>query len=406
MHIGYDIKNGVEYGKICCSHWIDGKDKKTYTNLGRVIDKQKHIFKNRKRGLFQFDVLTGEYHSLDEDEYSSSGSSSRHALILNFGDAWFIDKYLHESGLYECILNIPCNNQDTVLSLLQFYMLNELGLYRAKDWFKHSFASVLYPQASLSSQRISEQLEQIGSEEAVSSFFFAYIGYMKNAGEDIQNILIDSTWLPNSIHFPLTGVSNHNGKISNEIRLIYVTQEKTGIPVFFRYVQGTIPDVTTLASTVKELSQNGVSVSEVLLDVGYYSEKNVIELYKAGIHFVCRMKENLRLYKELAAHYRTALEAEENLVKFGKRLVFIVKKSVSLAPGCPGYAYVCLDISRRAIETERLLDRMDLKEALPEDLFSSLESEGIFVIASSKDLSKEDILPVTIQDSRLSRPLM
>ncbi len=46
MPIGYDMKKGVEYGKICCSHWIDGKDKKTYVNLGRVIDKEKLIFKN------------------------------------------------------------------------------------------------------------------------------------------------------------------------------------------------------------------------------------------------------------------------------------------------------------------------------------------------------------------------
>ena len=49
MYISYDRKNGVEYGKICCSHWIDGKDRKTYINLGRVIDKDNHIFKTERK---------------------------------------------------------------------------------------------------------------------------------------------------------------------------------------------------------------------------------------------------------------------------------------------------------------------------------------------------------------------
>ncbi|WP_289220770.1 hypothetical protein [Ileibacterium valens] len=54
MYLCYDRKNGVVYGKVCCSHWVDGKDRKTYINLGRVIDKKNYIFKNRKRGLFRY----------------------------------------------------------------------------------------------------------------------------------------------------------------------------------------------------------------------------------------------------------------------------------------------------------------------------------------------------------------
>lgn len=394
MHIGYDIKKGVEYGKVCCSHWVDGKDKKTYINLGRVIDKERHIFKNRKMGLFQYDLQTGEYLPLDEDEFSSSAAQRTHALILNFGDSWFIDQYLRQSGLYECVQAVSCSHSDTVFALIQFYILNELGLCHAADWYEHSYASILYPHASLSSQRISEQLTKIGSEESYRAFFASYIHYMIEAGENIENILIDSTGLPNSIHFPLTGISNHNGTISNEVRLIYVTQEETGIPVFLRYVQGTIPDVSTVAATVRQLDEAGINISQALLDAGYYSEKNIAELYKAGVHFVCRMKENLKLYKELASECRTSLETQENMVKFGKRIVFISKKQVELAPECIGYAYVCLDISRRSMETERLLDRMDPKAQLSSELYESLESEGIFVLVSSRNLSAAEILPV------------
>lgn len=394
MHIGYDMKKGVEYGKICCSHWIDGKDKKTYVNLGRVIDKEKLIFKNRQRGLFQFIPENNEYISLDESEYSLPAASSRHSLILNFGDSWFLDQYIRQTGLFECIEKIHCSHVDTVLALVQYYILNNLGLCHACDWYEHSYASLLYPQANMSSQRISEQLAQIGSEESYRSFFASYIDLLKKECVDIQNILIDSTGLPNSIHFPLTGLSNHNGKISNEVRLIYVTQEQSGIPVYLRYVQGTVPDVSTVSATILELAENGIPVDEALLDAGYYSEKNIQTLYKANIRFVCRMKQNLSLYKALAAEYKAQLESQENMVKFGKRVVFIKKKPVQLAPNCPGFAYICLDLARKSIETEKLLDRLDPKENVSSELFESLESEGIFVLASSVNLPVEQILPV------------
>lgn len=103
MHIGYDTKKGVEYGKLCCSHWVDGKDKKTYINLGRIIDKEKHIFKNRQRGLFQYLPEQDEYILLDESEYASMPAKPASSLILNFGDAWFLHQYLENSGLSKCI---------------------------------------------------------------------------------------------------------------------------------------------------------------------------------------------------------------------------------------------------------------------------------------------------------------
>lgn len=101
----------------------------------------------------------------------------------------------------------------------------------------------LNPQAVCTSQRLSEQLAKIGSDDSYHDFFVGYLSFMEEAGEDLNNILIDSTGLPNSIHFPLTAVSTHNGKVSSEVRLIYVTQEKTDIPVYLRYVQGSYGQV-------------------------------------------------------------------------------------------------------------------------------------------------------------------
>ena len=57
-----------------------------------------------------------------------------------------------------------------------------------------------------------------------------------------------------------------------EIRLIYVIDRRNGMPVYFRYCPGNIVDVSTLCTTVAELSQYGVSTDYAIVDAGYFSE--------------------------------------------------------------------------------------------------------------------------------------
>ena len=57
MYINYNTVNGIEYGTLTSSvrsgHKV-GKSDQVY--LGRVIDKERGIFKSRERGLFTYDL--------------------------------------------------------------------------------------------------------------------------------------------------------------------------------------------------------------------------------------------------------------------------------------------------------------------------------------------------------------
>ena len=61
MYIGYDIKNGVKYAKICKSYREGGKVKTKQVSLGRVVDEKAGIYRNRKRGVFTYDLKTDTY---------------------------------------------------------------------------------------------------------------------------------------------------------------------------------------------------------------------------------------------------------------------------------------------------------------------------------------------------------
>lgn len=118
-------------------------------------------------------------------------------------------------------------------------------------------------------------------------------------GKEGTGILIDSTDLHNAVNMPLTALSNHNGDINLKMRLIYVIDRISGMPLYFRYCLGNVLDITTLRTTVVELKLLGVKTDMALVDAGYYSDANVDALYAGKIAFVSRVGTNRKLFKNL-----------------------------------------------------------------------------------------------------------
>ena len=65
MFISYDIRNGVEYAKLCISKRNGKTVSKSYIYLGKVVNKEKFIFFNKDRGLFHYNPVDNSYTSLN-----------------------------------------------------------------------------------------------------------------------------------------------------------------------------------------------------------------------------------------------------------------------------------------------------------------------------------------------------
>ena len=315
MFIAYDIKNGIEYAKLYVSR-RDGDDVlKDYTNLGRVLDKERGIYRNRVRGVFTYDLTTNTY-GKSPTEFVPTVVSRKESLILDFGDVFFLDQFLRAKGLYTTINAIGYGNPDTLYAMISYYAVCSAANCHAQSWWEGSYARILYPKANLSSQRISDFLTAIGDEYSQREFFQKYFKMLDRSSSNTENVLIDSTGLPNSIRFPLTAISNHNGEISNEVRLIYVIQQNTGLPLYFRYCPGNVIDTMTLIRCLEELKAQGINVKFAILDAGYYTDENIRELFDSKISFITRLKANLVIYKGLVKEHLSSLESKENLVEY------------------------------------------------------------------------------------------
>ena len=417
MFIDYSKAKGYEYGTVKKSIREEGKTKKIKVRtLGRVIDKERGIFRSLTLGLYCYDLATDTVlpvpDGFEPPKTTAEKLPPRQILSISFGDVFFLDEYLKKTGFIRAVDAIDHKNPDTLHALLSFYILCSLANCHAENWWEVTYARYLYPKANLASQRVSEVLKDIGSEDAKRKFFKEYFRFLERRAEatDSSNgitdgILIDSSGLPNAIHFPLTAINNHNGVISEEVRLIYVVQQHTGMPLFFRYVAGNVVDVSTIKRTIAELKANGVNTKFAILDAGYYTGINADALLDAGVSFMARMKGNFKVYKDAVRDHLGELEAKENAVIFHHRLVYVkcIECRIGQKEDRQAYAYLCKDMTMSRVESTHAIEYAVDKGLSGEDVFDEIQRLGVFVLVSTRKLVKENVLSLYYMRDRVEK---
>jgi len=384
-HIHVDIKNGKEYHTLVESKRVDGKKVDVpVLYLGRLMDKEKSIYRNREKGTFVYNS--------EERVIEAAQPFSKERLILDFGDSYILDELLVRTGFKDIMTSVFQFDKDTVMSMLFYRVLCGGASRYAQIYWEGSYVRLLYPKALVESQRVSEFYQRIGDESYHREFFKAYIAHIR--AEVGSGVLVDSTGLPNDIRIPVTAVNNHNGVISNESRLILVVDRRSGLPLYFRYVAGNIVDVSTLVSTLAELDCSGIDVDYAIVDAGYYSEKNVRELQEAMISFIMRLKPNLKLYKTLVSDHFKDIGTSKYLVKYQSRFLHIKPVEIPLF-GRTGYAYICQDDDLKHIqEKDYYMDVYNEKDITAEAMDDAVNKLGIFILISSESILPRDLLPL------------
>ena len=405
IKLSFQTKGNYKYAKVPgISYRENGKIRKKGTiYLGRVIDEKNFIFFSKDRGVFKFDPVNNLFLDAPENYTGQLKNDQRKkpTLILDFGDSYFLSQLIRNIKYDEVIEAIGYKNSDTIYSMIMFYILTNYSCMHCNTWYEGNFAKILYPNADLHSQRISEFLKFLGREDVRQKFFRAHIEWLKKNICNDPAIVIDSTGLPNNIDIELTNISNHNGKISNEVRMVSAVQRDSGYPLIFRAIPGNINDVSTLSTTITTLGEYSVNTDFTLLDAGYVSDKNIDKLYEANIDFVARLPEKLKnLHKSIVESGISDLKTSNNLIEFMGRFVYV--KDVECRVGTKqntAYAFLCYDVAAasdenyKTIANAKKLSKKKLKEK-HSDFHKIFETSGIFIILSSLPFKREEILNV------------
>ncbi len=321
-------------------------------------------------------------------------------LILDFGDSYAIYESMKSSGTLEILEESHPGLVDKIALLCIYRLSYPSAMMYLKSWYVGNYCSRLFPEIDVGSQRLSEYLKEIGKEKYLRKFFSKYLGLNYEIGD---TLLIDTTALPNQIHMPLTSWGKSDNQVEKTIRFLFVVDKKNQRPLYFRYLPGSIPDVSVLSNTLIELKNYQVTDPIAILDAGFTSKENLMDLENHGVKFLTRLASNRSIYKDLIREQVPDIEAIANACKYGKRVLYIKKSQVEIS-GVGLYAYVVLDPKTRADKsTKFLIDVLDDGDTNKGDLSFELVKKGVFVLISSIDLDPEELLPLYYERQKVEQ---
>ena len=359
-------------------------DKEYAYEITSYWDKKSKISKHQKRYL---GIVVDKKKKIYERKLMSCNSEK---LILDFGDSHCVSELMEKYGFTNMIKEVFPKTYNFVLTFITYRLCYPSAMKYSQTWFEGNYSRLIYSDIKFNSQRISDFFKEVGDEFIHRRFFEKYISQFTNSK---KGIIIDATSLPNQIHMPLTQWGRSGEDIDKQIRFLLVVDKDNEMPLFFRYYSGNLVDVSTLRYTLAELSAMGIKNTFIYFDAGYFSEDNIKELQEEKINFLTRLPSIRCLYKDLIKTELNNLERYENLVRYGKRGLFIKQKEINLF-GKKAYAHIVLDPKRKGREINNLaIQSLDEKNKNQEELEYKLSTRGIMILVSSSKINKTDVVP-------------
>ncbi|MDR1165513.1 MAG: IS1634 family transposase [Deltaproteobacteria bacterium] len=210
-----------------------------------------------------------------------------------FGATYLLDQIGNKLGLIDDLKQCFPENWNKLLSIAYFFILDDNSpLYMFEQWdkiTKHPFNS------NISSQRSSEIFSSITDEERYK--FFRLQGDRRIETEywayDITTISSYSKKLEQVQY----GKNKENDRLP-QLNLALLFGEDSGLPFYYRKLAGAIPDVKTIRILLHELNAFGFSNVKLAMDRGFYSAKNISDLFREDLKFLVGVKKSTNFAKD------------------------------------------------------------------------------------------------------------
>ncbi|MDR2457370.1 MAG: hypothetical protein LBD41_02690 [Clostridiales Family XIII bacterium] len=391
-------KNGNNTYATLRLRWLleNGQERSEDIDLGRVIDEKIGLYKNKVRGYFVYDHENG-FREADP------AIIPRHykrpfSKVLHFGDVWAIDQILKRTGLAQVIDELipPFNDSrfedynygDTLKALVAFRVLESVDLTYAEDWFNHSFARILYPEARLEINQLSLFHAILGYEDTFHDFFSQYRNVIipnKYINKLITNpIIIDVSKSTYDIKEYISTVKRFEGELGADIRLFYAYDKNTKLPLSLESIAYTTGEYHQTLNQAELLSYADVKVETYVLKRIYGSLDHLEILLIVNRDFITSLSVDYKEFRDLIIkHDKDEKKDFDYLLHDGK--IFHGYKVPYTLYDREVYAYILTDLEKEAMDKSRLI----IKYREIPDILKIVEQESIFfgksIILSSKN---------------------
>ena len=210
-----------------------------------------------------------------------------------YGATYLLDQICSKTGIAADLGRCFGSMASQIMSIAYYLVLEEgQPLYRFHKWdvtHRHPYGR------DIPSQRSSEIFGLI-TEDAKMSYF----RYQAKRHGMNEYLAFDTTSISSysALIRQAKYGKNKEGDPLPQINLALLYGEESMLPVYYRKLAGNITDVKTIANLIKDASFLELEKLKLVLDRGFYSEKNINDLMKNHHKFLIGAKTSLKIVRD------------------------------------------------------------------------------------------------------------
>lgn len=220
-------------------------------------DKSKKQARQRRKFLGRKDLISGKI--VD----TKAGNKNRVVKSLDFGNIYFLEEISKKIGITEILKDIMPKKYKEILALIYYTISEKEAYYLASKWSEINYIDIKSEQ--ISSQRISELLEEIGNSTEIKINFFRRWIERQKEGEGIYFDITSISTYAKLINLAEWGYNRDKEKL-RQINLGIVYGGSNQLPLYYQIYQGSITDVTTIRNVRKYNIEYGIKDAIYILD--------------------------------------------------------------------------------------------------------------------------------------------
>jgi transposase len=223
------------------------------------------------------------------------------------GDTYALSQIAEDTKLSEVLTK--CYGKPhaaALLSLAVHQTLTQQPLYLYDAWLENAPKNLKPTGIDSSSAGLSKLMSELGkSTRLTDKFFTEWI----SACNKPESLICDTTSLStySEILMDAEWGYNRDRETLPQINIVLVIDRKRGIPILFRQLPGSVSDIVTIENTSKYLQEYGLFNFHYLLDRGFCSEYNILELIRRKIGFLMAAPWATKQSKDLRKKHSRAL---------------------------------------------------------------------------------------------------
>src|SRR5271157_4400843 len=211
---------------------------------------------------------------------------------------------------------------DAIIAMAMSKLLCPTSLKNIHHVLEDSFIPEMYSlKDPFNSQWLSSFLSKLEAKEsAMESFHRSLID------QDKETLVYDITSLSsNSKNIDwLEYGYNRDGLDLPQVNLGLVLSVERQIPLYYKIFPGSINDVVTLKNLIAEINALGITKSMFLLDRGFYSESNIVEMNSLGIDFIIPLPFVVKNGKGMISETNRDIENPVNARRYEGDIYYVV----------------------------------------------------------------------------------